>query len=76
LGVTFPLALYTPPMWGIPEREMRRRRAETPYELEVLFAEAGWHSEEFVYDGDGLHRVARSGSFEASAFKGFTRSDR
>jgi hypothetical protein len=37
-------------VWRIPEREMRRRRAETLYELEALFAEAGWHSEEFVYD--------------------------
>jgi hypothetical protein len=39
-------------MWGIPEREMRRRVAETLYELEALFAEAGWHSEEFVYDDE------------------------
>ena len=31
---------------------MRRRRAETLYELEALFAEEGWPSEEFVYDDE------------------------
>jgi hypothetical protein len=42
---------------GIPEREMRRRVAETLYELEALFAEAGWPSEEFVYgDEHDLYR--------------------
>ena len=46
-------------MWRIPEREMRRRRAETLYELEALFAEAGWHSEDFVYDAEhDLYRFA------------------
>jgi hypothetical protein len=29
-----------------------RRRAETLYELEALFAEEGWPSEEFVYDDE------------------------
>jgi hypothetical protein len=46
-------------MWGIPEREMRRRVAETLYELEALFAETGWYSEEFVYDDEhDLYRFA------------------
>ena len=45
-------------MWGIPERELRRRRAATLYELEALFAEEGWPSEEFVYDDE--HDLYRS----------------
>ncbi len=39
-------------MWGIPESELRRRRAATLYELEALFAEDGWPSEDFVYDAE------------------------
>jgi hypothetical protein len=39
-------------MWGLSDSEMRRRRTETLYELEALFAEAGWHSEVFVYDDE------------------------
>ncbi len=39
-------------MWGIPEREMRRRVAETLYELEALFEEEGQPSEEFAYDAE------------------------
>jgi hypothetical protein len=46
-------------MWGISEREMRRRVAETLYELEALFAEEGWPSKEFVYDDEhDLYRFA------------------
>jgi hypothetical protein len=46
-------------MWGISQSEMRRRRAETLYELEALFAEEGWPSEEFVYDKEhDLYRFA------------------
>jgi hypothetical protein len=39
-------------MWGIPESELRRRRAATLYELEALFAEDSWPSEDFVYDAE------------------------
>jgi hypothetical protein len=39
-------------VWGIPESELRRRRAATLYELEALFAEDGWPSEDFVYDAE------------------------
>ncbi len=39
-------------MWGIPESELRRRRAATLYELEALFAEDGWPSEDWVYDAE------------------------
>jgi hypothetical protein len=39
-------------VWGLPESELRRRRAATLYELEALFAEDGWPSEDFVYDAE------------------------
>jgi hypothetical protein len=46
-------------MWGISNSEMHRRRATTLYELEALFAEEGWPSEEFVYDKEhDLYRFA------------------
>jgi hypothetical protein len=41
----------------MPESEMRCRRAATLYKLEALLAEAGWPSEEFVYDKE--HDVYR-----------------
>jgi hypothetical protein len=38
---------------------MRRRRAANLYELEALFAEEGWPSEELVYDKEhDLYRFA------------------
>lgn len=40
---------YPSSVWGPPETERRRRRAEALYELEKTFAEEGWPSE-FVYD--------------------------
>jgi hypothetical protein len=40
---------YTLPMWGLSEREMRRRGAEMLYELETAFKEDGWPSD-FAYD--------------------------
>ena len=46
-------------MWGIPESEMRRCRAEALYDIETGFREEGWPSEEFVYDdGHDLYRFA------------------
>jgi hypothetical protein len=39
-------------VWGLPESELRRRRAATLYELEALFAEDGSPSEDFVYDAE------------------------
>ena len=46
-------------MWGIPESERRRRRAETLYELEAEFAKQGWPSDYFVYDAEhDLYRFA------------------
>jgi hypothetical protein len=39
-------------VWGLPESELRRRRAATLYELEALFAEDGWPSEDFVYEAE------------------------
>ncbi len=39
-------------MWGLPDSQMRRRKAATLYELEALFAEEGWPSEDFVYDAE------------------------
>ena len=46
-------------MWGVSDKEKRRRRAETLYELEALFAEEGWASEEFAYDEEhDLYRFA------------------
>ncbi len=47
-GVLHPVP-YTSLVWDIPESEMRRRRAEALYEVEMTFREAGWSSE-FVYD--------------------------
>lgn len=59
LGVILTPPSYTLLVWGIPEREMRRCRAETRYELEALFAEAGWYSEELIYDEEhDLYRFA------------------
>ena len=45
---------YTPLMWGIPESEKRRRKAETLYELEKMFREDDWFSsgEYFIYDAE------------------------
>ena len=38
-------------MWGIPESEKRRRRAECLYALEMEFRKMGWSShDQFVYD--------------------------
>ncbi len=39
-------------MWGIPESEVRRRKAAALYELEALFAaeEGWWPNKDFVYD--------------------------
>ncbi len=46
-------------MWNIPESKIRRRRAETLYELEMGFIEASLPSEEFVYDEEhNLFRFA------------------
>ena len=39
-------------MWGWSDSQMRRRKAATLYELEVLFAEQGWPTEDFVYDAE------------------------
>src|SRR5918998_5547540 len=36
VGISHP-SPYTPPVWGIPDREKRRRRAEGLYELEKAF---------------------------------------
>ena len=45
-------------MWNIPESKIRRRRAETLYELEMGFREASLPSE-FVYDEEhNLFRFA------------------
>ena len=41
---------HTSLVWNIPESEIRRRRAETLYELEMGFREASLSSDEFVYD--------------------------
>jgi hypothetical protein len=50
----------------MPESEMRRRRAETLLELEALFAEAGWPSEEFVYDAEHNLYCFANGEFAFS----------
>jgi hypothetical protein len=50
---------YTSLVWGIPENEKRRRRAEYLYELEKGLQEMGSASEEFVYDDEhDLYRFA------------------
>ena len=46
-------------MWGVSDKEKRRRTAKALYELEALFAEEGIISEEFVYDEENdLYRFA------------------
>ena len=58
VGISHP-SPYTPPVWGIPDREKRRRRAEGLYELEKAFREEGWPSDGFVYDEEhDLYRFA------------------
>jgi hypothetical protein len=37
-------------VWGVSDKEKRRRTAEALYELETEFREDGWNTEEFVYD--------------------------
>jgi hypothetical protein len=37
-------------VWGVSDKEKRRRTAEALYELETGFREDGWNTEEFVYD--------------------------
>ena len=39
-------------MWGWSDSQMRRRKAAALYELEALFAEQGWPTEDFVYDAE------------------------
>jgi hypothetical protein len=39
-------------MWGFSDSQLCRRKAATLYELEALFAEEGWPSEDFVYDAE------------------------
>ena len=39
-------------MWGLSDREMRRRKAATLYELETLFAEEGWPTEDLLYEAE------------------------
>ena len=39
-------------MSRLSKSEWRWRRAETLYELEMVFREEGWSSEEFVYDDE------------------------
>ena len=66
MGVTFPLAPYTLPMWSLSKSEGRRSWAEPLYELEIAFREDGWPSEEFVYDDEhDLYRFA-NGEFAFS----------
>jgi hypothetical protein len=48
VGIPHP-SPYTPPVCGVPDEERRRRRAESLYETEKLFAEEGWPSD-LVYD--------------------------
>jgi hypothetical protein len=49
---------YTSLVWNIPESKIRRRRAETLYEVEMGFREASLTSE-FVYDEEhNLFRFA------------------
>jgi hypothetical protein len=38
-------------VWGIPDSERRRRRAEVLYEIETKVTEDGWPSD-FVYDAE------------------------
>jgi len=47
-------------VWGVSDKEKRRRTAKALYELEALFAEEGiTTSEEFVYDEENdLYRFA------------------
>jgi hypothetical protein len=46
-------------VWGVSDKEKRRRTAKALYELEALFAEEGITSEEFVYDEENdLYRFA------------------
>ncbi len=45
-------------MWGLPDSQMRRRKAAALCELEALFAaEEGWPTEDFVYDAE--HKLYR-----------------
>ncbi len=44
------LSPYTSLVHNIHESEMRRRRAAALYEIETIFREEGWPSEDFVYD--------------------------
>jgi hypothetical protein len=39
-------------VWGIPDNERRRRRAEALYEIETKVTEDGWPSDDFVYDAE------------------------
>ena len=58
VGIPHPCS-YTPLVWGITDREKRRRRAEGLYELEKAFREEGWPSDGFVYDEEhDLYRFA------------------
>lgn len=58
-----PTAPYTLPMSRLSKSEWRWRRAETLYELEMVFREEGWSSEEFVYDDEqDLYRFPDGGS--------------
>ena len=53
---------------------MRRRRTTTLYELEALYAEEGWPSEEFVYDKE--HDLYRFADGEFAFFREFADEQR